>query len=115
MPFKLFRTRSHELKHPFRADEDVVHDQQQPSENSYGQQLHKKFGLVSMIGFSCTIMITWEAVLFIYNYGMTDGGPLGSIIGFIFCWAGYTGVSLCLAELNSMYPTGMQPITTHRC
>ena len=50
-------------------------------------------------------MVTWEAMLFIYQYGMTDGGPLGSIIGYIFCWAGYTCVALCLAELNSIYPT----------
>lgn len=50
-------------------------------------------------------MITWEAMLFIYQYGMTDGGPLGSIIGYIFCWAGYTCVALCLGELNSIYPT----------
>ena len=71
----------------------------------YQQQLHEKFGLVSMIGLPCTIMITWEGMLFVYQYGMTDGGPLGPIIGYIFCWAGYTLVALCLAELNSIYPT----------
>ncbi|KAI7268495.1 hypothetical protein KC343_g4589 [Hortaea werneckii] len=71
----------------------------------YSQQLQEKFGLTSMIGFSCTIMVTWEAILFICQYELTDGGPLGSIIGFIFCWIGYTLVALCLSELNSIYPT----------
>ncbi|KAI7520958.1 hypothetical protein KC331_g19982 [Hortaea werneckii] len=74
-------------------------------EVQYSQQLQKKFGLTSMIGFSCTIMVTWEAILFICQYELTDGGPLGSIIGFIFCWIGYTLVALCLSELNSIYPT----------
>lgn len=50
-------------------------------------------------------MITWEAILFVCQYGLTDGGPLGSIIGYIFCWIGYTCVALCLSELNSIYPT----------
>lgn len=50
-------------------------------------------------------MVTWEAILFICQYELTDGGPLGSIIGFIFCWIGYTLVALCLSELNSIYPT----------
>ncbi|KAI6907250.1 hypothetical protein KC318_g10404 [Hortaea werneckii] len=74
-------------------------------EVQYSQQLQEKFGLTSMIGFSCTIMVTWEAILFICQYELTDGGPLGSIIGFIFCWIGYTLVALCLSELNSIYPT----------
>ncbi|KAK5119365.1 hypothetical protein LTR85_007721 [Meristemomyces frigidus] len=73
----------------------------------YSQQLSEKFGLASMIGFSCTIMITWEGILFVYQYGMYDDGPLGSIIGYLFCWIGYTLVALCLAEMNSMYPTEM--------
>lgn len=50
-------------------------------------------------------MITWEAILFVCQYGLTDGGPLGSIIGYIFCWIGYTCIALCLSELNSIYPT----------
>lgn len=50
-------------------------------------------------------MITWEGILFVYQYGLYDGGPLGSIIGYIFCWIGYTLVALCLGELNSIYPT----------
>lgn len=71
----------------------------------YAQQLQEKFGLISMVGLSCTIMITWEGELFVYQYGKYDGGPLGSIIGFIFCWIGYTLVALCLGELNSFFPT----------
>ena len=59
-------------------------------------------GCTSITG---TIMITWEGILFVYQYGLIDGGPLGSIIGYLFCWVGYTLVALCLGELNSIFPT----------
>ena len=38
-------------------------------------------------------------------YGLYDGGPLGSITEYLFAWVGYTLVALCLAELNSIFPT----------
>lgn len=59
-------------------------------------------------------MVTWEAVPFVYQYGLYDGGPIGSIIGFIFCWCGYTLVALCLGELNSIYPTAGGQYRTSR-
>jgi len=52
-------------------------------------------------------MITWEGMLFVFSYGLYDGGPLGSIVEFLFTWVGYTLVVLCLAEMNSMFPAGM--------
>ena len=58
-----------------------------------------------MIGIGVTVQVTWEAILFVYQYGMYDGGPLGSIIAYLFCWTGYTLVALCLAEMNSMWPS----------
>jgi choline transport protein len=74
-----------------------------------------------MIGFSCTIMVTWEGILTwvlyaclngalltlgrIFNVGLQDGGPAGLVYGFLFCWAGYTAVVASLAELVSMVPT----------
>ncbi|KAK3682021.1 hypothetical protein LTR37_020647 [Vermiconidia calcicola] len=106
MAFETYEMSSAERKVNYLADESEANDQRiTAAEMGYEQQLEKKFGLVSMIGFSCTIMITWEAMLFVYQYGMISGGPLGSIIGYIFCWVGYTLVALCLGELNSIYPT----------
>ncbi|KAI7580412.1 hypothetical protein KC316_g8973 [Hortaea werneckii] len=104
-------TKDHEMERPtepktaYPSEELVGEPGQVAPQVLYSQQLQEKFGLTSMIGFSCTIMVTWEAILFICQYELTDGGPLGSIIGFIFCWIGYTLVALCLSELNSIYPT----------
>ncbi|RMY88786.1 hypothetical protein D0862_10363 [Hortaea werneckii] len=94
-----------EPKTAYPSEELVGDPGQVAPQVQYSQQLQEKFGLTSMIGFSCTIMITWEAILFVCQYGLTDGGPLGSIIGYIFCWIGYTCIALCLSELNSIYPT----------
>ena len=106
MAFDTYEMSSAERKQPYVREED---ESSKAGVNAvqmgYTQQLQEKFGLISMIGLSCTIMITWEGMLFVYQYGLYDGGPLGSIIGYIFCWIGYTLVALCLGELNSMYPT----------
>ena len=50
----------------------------------YKPELERKFGLWSMVGFSCTIMITWEGMLFVFTYGLEDGGPAGLFYGFLF-------------------------------
>lgn len=125
MAFDSYEMSSSERKPPYLAEDSEPGRQDATTESVYQQQLQEKFGLVSMIGFSCTIMITWEGFLFVYQDGMIDGGPLGSIIGYLFCWAGYTLVALCLvsssttpslsnarianhrlqAELNSIFPT----------
>ena len=71
----------------------------------YKPELERRFGLWSMIGLSCTIMVTWEGWLTIFGVSLLDGGPAGSVYGFLFCWAGYACVVASLAELASMIPT----------
>ncbi|KAK3045541.1 hypothetical protein LTR09_012884 [Extremus antarcticus] len=105
MAFNTYELSSVERKTPNLGEGEEPRGGEIATQLGYTQQLEEKFGLVSMIGFSCTIMITWEGILFVYQYGMYDGGPLGSIIGYLFCWIGYTLVALCLAELNSIFPT----------
>ena len=105
MAFDLYDVSSAERKTPILEEEEAPAGGELATRLGYTQQLQAKFGLISMIGLSCTIMVTWEAMLFVYQYGLNDSGPLGSIIGFIFCWIGYTLVALCLGELNSIFPT----------
>lgn len=57
---------------------------------------------MSILGFSCTLMITWEGLFTVFVYGLTDGGPAGLVYGFLFCWAGYFAVVASLAEMVSM-------------
>ncbi|XXH05947.1 hypothetical protein Hte_012390, partial [Hypoxylon texense] len=59
--------------------------------------LKRNFGFMTILGFSCTVLITWEAAV--------TGGPAGLIYGFIVVWAGTLSVFATLSELVSMAPT----------
>ncbi|OBT54375.1 hypothetical protein VE04_04560 [Pseudogymnoascus sp. 24MN13] len=59
--------------------------------------LKRNFGILSILGFSCTILGTWESLL--------AGGSGGAIYAFIFGWVGTCASFMVLAELASMAPT----------
>ncbi|KAH8590706.1 amino acid transporter-like protein [Bisporella sp. PMI_857] len=61
--------------------------------------------MISMLGFSCTVLITWEAALILFLSGLLNGGPAGIIYGFIVVWIGNLSVFSTLSELVSMAPT----------
>ncbi|PQE06234.1 amino acid polyamine transporter I protein [Rutstroemia sp. NJR-2017a BBW] len=61
------------------------------------QVFKRNFGLISMIGFSCGLMATWE--------GELAGGPAGLIYGLLFVWLGTLSVFTVLGELSSMITT----------
>ena len=69
------------------------------------QVLKRQFGFMSMLGFSCTLMSTWEGLLASFVQGFSNGGPAGLIYGFICCWIGTLCIVACLAEMASMAPT----------
>ncbi|KAK7957887.1 amino acid/polyamine transporter I [Apiospora saccharicola] len=59
--------------------------------------LKRNFGFLTILGFSCTVLITWE--------GSLIGGPSGLVYGYLIVWAGTLSVSAVLSELVSMAPT----------
>ncbi|KAE8344050.1 hypothetical protein BDV24DRAFT_24189 [Aspergillus arachidicola] len=67
--------------------------------------LKRNFGLMSMLGFSCTILITWEGIVVLFLQAFQNGGPAGAVYGFIFVWAGVAATFVVLSELASMAPT----------
>ncbi|GES59362.1 choline transport protein [Aspergillus terreus] len=67
--------------------------------------LKRNFGLMSMLGFSCTILITWEGITVLFLQAFQNGGPAGAVYGFIFVWAGVAATFVVLSELASMAPT----------
>ena len=69
------------------------------------QVLKRQFGFMSMLGFSCTLMSTWEGLLASFAEGFVNGGPAGLVYGFICCWIGTMCIVICLAEMASMAPT----------
>ncbi|MCJ1361288.1 hypothetical protein MMC16_000386 [Acarospora aff. strigata] len=67
--------------------------------------LRRNFGFMSILGFSCTVLITWEGSLILFLSGLQNGGPAGVIYGFILIWMGNLSVFSVLSELASMAPT----------
>ncbi|KAI0430577.1 amino acid/polyamine transporter I [Xylaria sp. FL1042] len=67
--------------------------------------LKRNFGFLTILGFSCTVLITWEGSLSVFLSGLQNGGPSGLIYGFIVVWGGTLSLFLTLSELVSMAPT----------
>lgn len=91
------RTRQSELSHDM--------DRTDLANIGKKQVLKRRFGFMSMIGFSCTLMGTWAGLLTYFAGPLTNGGSAGSVYGFIFAWFGVLTVMLSLSELASMAPT----------
>jgi amino acid transporter len=60
---------------------------------------------MSILGFSCTILITWEAVTVLFAQGLNNGGTAGVIYSFLIVWVGNFSVFSTMCELASMAPT----------
>ncbi|MCJ1326505.1 hypothetical protein MMC10_003169 [Thelotrema lepadinum] len=67
--------------------------------------LKRRFGLIPIIAFNCLNLNSWGTAFQVIGIGLTNGGPGGSIWGWIFVWCGASAVFSCLAELASMSPT----------
>ncbi|KAJ8123034.1 hypothetical protein ONZ43_g918 [Nemania bipapillata] len=67
--------------------------------------LKRNFGFLSILGFSCTVLITWEGSLTTFLSGLSNGGPSGLLYGFLVVWVGTLSTFATLSELVSMAPT----------
>ncbi|PYH95514.1 amino acid transporter [Aspergillus ellipticus CBS 707.79] len=67
--------------------------------------LKRTFGILSMIGFSCTILGTWEGILSTFITPLENGGSAGAVYSFIYAWTGTGCCFVLLAEMASMAPT----------
>ncbi|KAI1823338.1 amino acid transporter [Xylaria intraflava] len=80
-------------------------------DDAYLQSLGKRplltrtFGLMSILGLSCSSLLSWEGVLVTSISGLLNGGPAGVIWGFIINWIGTISVYTSLGEVSSMAPT----------
>ena len=68
------------------------------------QQLKRNFSLLSIVGLTTTLMITWEGLINALSAGLENGGPAGLIYGFLLTWAGVFSQALVMAELGAMIP-----------
>ncbi|KAL2829769.1 amino acid/polyamine transporter I [Aspergillus cavernicola] len=69
------------------------------------QVLRRNFRFISILGFACTLICTWEVILTLLSSVLTDGGTAGLIWGFIIVTAGFSLVFASISEIASMSPT----------
>ncbi|PKX97799.1 putative GABA permease [Aspergillus novofumigatus IBT 16806] len=100
---------SHQLKHrAVSANEEVrSHDRDVTDLARLGKKsvLKRTFGILSTLGFSCTILATWEGLFNTLLMPLSNGGPGGAIYAFIFAWTGTACCFVVISELASMAPT----------
>ena len=76
--------------------------------------LKRSFGFISLLGFSCSVLITWEGILATSMSGLENGGPAGVVWGFLIVLIGTLSTFATIGELASMAPVaGGQCQSTH--
>ena len=66
--------------------------------------LKRRFSFFTMFGFAVCELITWETVLAIFGQGLYNGGPAGTVYGFIIAWMSTMSVYTVISELASLAP-----------
>lgn len=69
------------------------------------QVLRRNFKFITMLGFASTVMASWEILLPLFTFVLTDGGTADLFWGFIAVASGMMLVYASIAELASMSPT----------
>ncbi|KAI0521992.1 hypothetical protein F5B22DRAFT_512869 [Xylaria bambusicola] len=67
--------------------------------------LTRSFSFMSILGLSCSALLSWDGVLVTSISGLLNGGPAGVIWGFLISWIWTISVYSSLGELASMTPT----------
>ncbi|KAK3117248.1 hypothetical protein LTR53_001583 [Teratosphaeriaceae sp. CCFEE 6253] len=70
--------------------EGTAADQRDMHELGRVQELRRNFKFMSVLGFGCTLIGTWNFFLGLIAFGLTDGGTAGLIYGFIICLTGFS-------------------------
>ncbi|KAJ5239911.1 hypothetical protein N7468_004530 [Penicillium chermesinum] len=70
----------------------------------YEQELKRSFGLLSMIGFSFSVVTSWTALSGVFVVGVTSGGPPVMVFSYIGVSLLTLAVAIPMAEMCSMYP-----------
>lgn len=67
--------------------------------------LRRRFSFIAMLGFTCTVLVTWEVIPIIYVTGLTNGGNAGFAYSYLFALVGSLSIFTVLAEMASIAPT----------
>ncbi|OQD68868.1 hypothetical protein PENDEC_c030G04593 [Penicillium decumbens] len=69
------------------------------------QEFKRNFKFYSILGFTTTLMASWESILLTSTYGLTDGGRAGMVYVYIASFVGFFASVVSMAEISSISPT----------
>lgn len=69
------------------------------------QELKRNFRDLSILGLTCMMMGTWEAMVTTATFSLTNGGLAGTVWIYVGVWMSTICVVLSMAEMASMAPT----------
>lgn len=97
---------SYEMNAPVAKKwQGTVADRQDMSALGRVQELRRNFRFISILGFGCTLISTWEVIITTLGIALTDGGTAGLVWGYIAVVIGFSMVYMSVAEMASMAPT----------
>ncbi|KAI4210815.1 MAG: hypothetical protein LQ349_009458, partial [Xanthoria aureola] len=67
--------------------------------------LKRRFSFIAMLGFTCTVLVTWEVIPIIYVTGLTNGGTAGFAYSYLVALVGSLSIFTVLGEMASLAPT----------
>lgn len=67
------------------------------------QQTKRRFGFVTILGFTTTMMSIWESALPFFVTAYVNGGGPTMLYGFIVAFVGALATCASMAEMASMY------------
>lgn len=87
-----------------KGETSVQYDNHQPMRLGKKPLLKRSFGFMSLLGFSCAVLITWEGILVTSIGALLNGGPAGVVWGFLIVLLGTMSTFATIGELASMAP-----------
>ncbi|KAI9803960.1 MAG: hypothetical protein M1833_000241 [Piccolia ochrophora] len=90
---------------PVIVNNGTIRDQQDMTRLGKQQELKRNFRFISILGFTVTLMSTWESMLVASTFGLIDGGFAGLIWVYLGTFCGFFAVVCSMAEMASIAPT----------
>jgi len=68
------------------------------------EQLLRRFGFLSILALSTTLLSSWEAIAGVFYAGLYNGGPVSLVYGMILSFIGTLALTSSIAEMASSTP-----------
>ncbi len=68
------------------------------------EQLVRRFGFLTILALSTTLLSSWEAVAGVFYAGLYNGGPVSMVYGMLLSFVGTLALASSLGEMASSTP-----------